>query len=72
MSTTVTVAVQVEEFPFTSVTVSVTVFAPTFVQLKVFGVTDSEAIPHASLLPLLICAAVIAAVPAAFRFTVIF
>jgi hypothetical protein len=72
LSTTVTVAVQVETFPFTSVTVSVTVFAPTLEQLNVFGVTDSEAIPHASELPLLICAAVILAVPEEFRFIVMF
>jgi len=72
LSTTVTVAVQVEEFPFTSVTVSVTVFAPTFEQLKVDGETLSEAIPQASELPLLIWAALMLAFPAEFRFTVIF
>jgi hypothetical protein len=59
--------VQVEVFPFTSVTVSVTVFAPTLEQLKVEGETESEATPQASLEPLFTCAAVIVAVPAAFN-----
>jgi hypothetical protein len=71
-STTVTVAVQVEVFPFTSVTVSVTVFAPTLAQVNEEGETESEAIPQLSELPLLTCAAVIVAFPAALRFTVIF
>ena len=54
LSTTVTVAVQVETFPFTSVTVSVTVFAPTFAQVNELGETVIEAIPQLSKLPLLI------------------
>lgn len=69
MSFTVTVAVQVETFPFTSVTVNVTVFAPTFEQEKLFGDTLIEAIPQLSELPLLTWAAVIVAAPEAFRLT---
>ena len=72
MSETVTTAVQVDTFPFTSVTVSVTVFAPRFVQLKVEGETESEAIPHASELPLFTCAAVIVTVPPTPRLMEIF
>ena len=53
-SATITTALQVDEFPFTSVTVSVTLFAPRFVQLKEEGVTDKDAIPQASELPLFI------------------
>ena len=40
VSSTDTVAVQVETFPFTSVTVSVTVLAPMFEQSKVLGSTE--------------------------------
>ena len=54
---------QVEIFPLTSVTVSVTVFAPTLAQVNEEGETAREAIPQASELPLLIWAAVIVAVP---------
>ena len=68
----VTVAVQVETFPLLSVTVSVTVFAPTFAHVNEEGETESEAIPHASELPLLTCAAVIVALPDELRLTVMF
>jgi hypothetical protein len=71
-SFTVTVAVQVDEFPFTSVTVSVTVFAPVLAQVNEEGETDSEAIPHASVEPLFTCAAVIVAFPDEFKSTDIF
>src|SRR6185503_14790264 len=71
-SFTVTVAVQVELLPFTSVTVSVTVFGPTLAQVKVLGVTLRLAMPQASLLPLFTWAAVIVALPVASRFTVMF
>ena len=71
-SLTVTVAVQVETLPLTSVTVKVTVLAPTLAHVKEEGETASEAIPHASELPLLICEAIIEAVPPALKFTVIF
>jgi len=66
------VAVHVEVFPFTSVTVSVTVFAPTLLQLNVEGETLMLAIPQASELPLLICAAVMLAAPDELSVTEIF
>jgi len=72
LSTTVTVAVQVETFPFTSVTVSVTVLLPTLAQVNELGETITVAIPQLSLEPLLIWAAVMDAVPAELRFTVTF
>ena len=53
-SKTVTVAVPVAEFPLTSVTVSVTLFEPRLAQVKVFGVTDIDAIPPLSVEPLFI------------------
>ena len=64
-SSTVTTEEQVETFPFASVTVSVTVFAPTFAHENEFGETLIEAIPQASDEPLSICAAVIEAEPLA-------
>src|SRR5688500_8959496 len=72
LSSTVTVAVQVDVFPFTSVTVKVTVFGPPLAQVQLVISSDRLWIPHASLLPLSICAAVIVAVPAAFSCTVMF
>ncbi len=66
-SSTVTVLVQVEELPFTSVTVRVTVFGPTFAQVKEVGEALREAMPQASVLALLIAEAVIVLVPPAFR-----
>ena len=51
LSSTITVEVQVELFPLTSVTVSVTVFGPTSAQVKLFGLTDILAIPQLSVLP---------------------
>ena len=71
-SSTVTVEEQVEEFPFESVTVSVTVFAPTFAHVNEFGVTVIEATPHASDQTLCICAVVIEAFPLASSCTVMF
>jgi len=49
VSETVTVDVQIELLPFTSVTVNVTVFAPMFAHVNALGVTAKLAIPHASL-----------------------
>ena len=49
VSFTVTVAVPVCTFPFTSVTVNVTVLAPTFEQVNEVGETVTVAIPQASL-----------------------
>ena len=46
--------------------------APTLPQVNEEGETDKEAIPHASELPLFICAAVIVALPEEFKVTVIF
>ena len=65
MSSTVTVAVQVEELPLTSVTVRVTVFAPTFEQSKVVLSNAKLAIPQASVEPLSISPATILAAPLA-------
>ena len=70
LSSTVTVAVQVEVFPPTSVTVNVTVFAPILEQLKLFGETASEAIPQASEEPLSTSAAVIEPFPLLSNWTV--
>ncbi len=67
LSSTVTVLVQVEELPFTSVTVRVTVLAPTFAQVKEVGEAESEAIPQASVLALLIAEAAMVTEPPAFR-----
>ena len=72
MSTTVTVAVHVREFPAASKTVSVTVFAPRLAQVNELGETVMDVIPQLSLEPLLICAAVILAVPPALKLTVMF
>ena len=65
LSSTVTVAVQVEVLPLLSVTVSVTVLAPTLVQSNVFGEAVRLAMPHASELLLLMSAPVMLALPAA-------
>ena len=67
MSFTVTVVVQVETLPASSVTVSVTVLAPTLAQVKVLGNTDILAIVQLSLLLLPTWAAVSAARPLAFK-----
>jgi len=52
LSSTVTVAVQVETFPLSSVTVKVTVFAPISLQSKVAGLTAILNIPQLSEEPL--------------------
>ena len=52
LSSTVTVAEQVEVFPFTSVTVRVTEFAPTSEQVNAFGETTNDATAQLSELPL--------------------
>ena len=62
-SCTVTTAEQVEKFPLLSMTVRVTVFAPTFAQENELGATLIEAIPQASDEPLSIWAAVMEALP---------
>jgi hypothetical protein len=53
LSTTVTVALQVETLPFTSVTVRITVLAPTLEQLKLLFEIVVLAIPQLSDEPLL-------------------
>ena len=70
LSSTVTVAVQVEVLPLTSVTVRVTVLAPTFEQLKLDGATLIPARPQLSEEPLLMSDAVIVAEPLPSRATV--
>ena len=72
VSTIVTVAVQVEVLPLLSVTVKVTVLAPTLAQVKLLGDTDSVAMPQASVDPLLSCDPVTLTVPEAFRYFVRF
>ncbi len=51
LSTIVTVAVQVETFPFTSVTVNTTKFVPKSLQSKTFGTTVKLAMAQLSKLP---------------------
>ena len=70
MSSTVTVELQVETFPFTSVTVKTEVFAPTFEQLNEVGLAVTEAMPQASLDPLFIAAAEVLPFPDPFSWTV--
>ena len=72
LSSTVTVAVQVELFPFTSVTVKVTVLAPISAQVKDAGETLNEVIPQLSVEPLSISDAVIITFPVASSCKVIF
>ena len=63
LSSTVTIVVHCELFPFTSVTVSVTVLGPTLLQSKSVMSIEELAIPQASVLPLSISATVILAIP---------
>src|SRR5690606_15309562 len=65
LSSTVTIVVQVEVFPFTSVTVKVTVFGPTSAQVKSVRSIEVLAIPQASVLPFSISATVMLAFPLA-------
>jgi hypothetical protein len=71
-STTVTVAVHVETLGINalSVTVKVTVFGPTFAQVKAVCDKLKDAIPQLSDEPLLTAAAVVDPFPVASRFTV--
>ena len=72
ISWTVTVAPHVLEFPFTSMTVNTTGFAPTFTQVKAVVFKAVEAMPQASVELLFTAAAVVDPVPAAFNCTVTF
>ena len=71
-SSTVTMAVQLLLFPFTSVTVSTTMFSPTLLQSKVTISMEISATPQLSLLPPSTSAAVIEALPFASSGMVIF
>ena len=71
-STTVTIAVLVPTLPYKSVTVKVTVLAPKLAQVNALAATDILAIEVLSVDPLLICAAVIVALPVASNCTVMF
>src|ERR1043166_9075945 len=70
VSTTVTVAVQVEVLPLLSVTVRVTRLVPTLLTSKVVLSRLMRAMPQASLLPASIWAAVMVAWPVASNWTV--
>ena len=70
ISSTVTVAVHVELFPFTSVTVRVTELAPILAQVKVEGETVIVSIPQLSDEPLSMSVAAITAFPVASSCTV--
>ena len=70
MSSTVTVNVAALVFPLISVTVSITVLAPTLAQSKLSGATLSDATPQLSLLPLSTWPAVIDVFPVASSCTV--
>src|SRR4030043_188739 len=67
VSITVTVAVHWSVLPLLSVTVKVTMLAPTSEQVKSVTSNTMLAIPHASLLPLLMSAAAIVTLPVASR-----
>src|SRR5690606_42027046 len=67
LSTTVTVAVALASFPFTSFTVNVTVFAPTFAQVKLVIFSVLSAMPQLSDEPLSTCVTVTLALPSASR-----
>ena len=71
LSTTVTTATHVEVFPQASVTVKVTLFAPTSEQLKVNLLAVNVIVLQPSLLPPSIIEGVIVTVPWAFNSTVI-
>jgi hypothetical protein len=72
LSCTVTTAEQVLTLPLTSVTVSVSGFAPNSAQLKEVWLSTKEAIPQASLLPLFTAEAEVVPFPAEFNCTVTF
>src|SRR5882724_3493552 len=71
-SCTVTVAEALAELPLLSVTVRVTVLAPTLVQSKLYGLTTRLATEQLSLEPLSTWAAVMLTWPLASRFTSMF
>ena len=70
LSSTVTVAVPVETLLLISVTVKVTVFAPTLAHVNELGETVIDLIPQASDEPLLTSATTIEPLPVAFNWSV--
>ena len=70
LSSTVIVVVQVVTFPFTSVTVNVSVFVPTSEQAKFVWLNTKLAMPHASEEPLSTALAVVLPFPVASNCTV--
>ena len=62
--------VQVLVFPFTSVTVNVTVLGPTSAQVKLLGSMESDAIPQLSVEPLSMSVTEMVALPEASNCTV--
>ena len=72
VSCTLTVAAHVAALPFTSVTANTTGLIPTFAQVKLLLFNVNDAMPHASLEPLLIWVAAIVELPALLRYVVIF
>ncbi len=71
LSTTVTFAIEVPEFPDRSVTLSITKFSPIFEQSKVFGITSILSILQLSTDPLFISLGLIVALPVLSRYTMI-
>jgi len=72
VSNTVTVELQTAELPDASVTVIVTVFAPIFAHVKLFGLTAKLEIPHASLDALFTDNESIVRLPVLFKYLVMF
>ena len=72
VSNTVTIEVAVFTLPFTSVTESVTVFAPMLAQVNVLGEAPKVAILQLSVEPLFNCEPAILAFPVASKYTEIF
>ena len=72
LSCTVTVEVHVAVLPLKSVTVRVTIFAPTLAQVNAFGEAENEAMPQLSVEPPSMSVPVIDALPVASKFTSMF
>ncbi len=66
LSSTVTVALHVETFPFTSVTVNTTALPPISSQSNAFGETTIDAMPQLSEEPLSTSVALMVAIPPEF------
>ena len=72
LSSTVTIAEQVLELPFSSVTMRVTVCSPTSLQSKLLSSRLNSAMPQSSKEPLFTWAGVMEPIPCAFSWTVVF